>query len=58
MPHTRGNKSSSHVEWLHYNNDILGEHDDDIHKEHNYFHGEFESQCMFIGSDDTFVIQL
>jgi hypothetical protein len=50
MSHIQGGRSSSHVEWPYY--------DDDIPRKHDYFHGDFKSHYMPIGPTDTFVLQL
>jgi len=36
----QGGKTYSRVEWPYYNDGILGQHDHDIYKEHDYFHEE------------------
>jgi len=48
IKHKRGNKSSSHVERPHYDNDIPKEHEDDIYREHVYDYKEHElySTCL------------
>jgi len=58
MSHTQDGRSFCHVKRPHYNNDILGEHGDEILKEHDYFHGEFESQYMLIRLVNTLILQL
>jgi hypothetical protein len=58
MSCTRGVRSFSHVKRPHYNNDILGEHGDEILKEHDYFYGEFGSQYMPIRLINTLILQL
>jgi len=48
-------RSSAHVERPHYDDKIPIKHDDDMHKEHGYDHGEHQSQYMFTRLIDTFV---
>jgi hypothetical protein len=64
---TQGGRFSSHVEWLHYDNDISKEHDDDIPEEHdneiltehvNEIPGELKSQNMASRPTNTFALLL
>jgi hypothetical protein len=64
---TQGGRSSSHVEWLYYDNDIPKEHDDDIPEEHgneilrehvNKIPGELMSQNMASRPTNTFSLRL
>jgi hypothetical protein len=63
MPHTRGGKSSAHVERPYLDDDHgehyykHGEHAYDIHVDHEYDHVEHESQYMPIRPIDTSVMR-
>jgi hypothetical protein len=55
IKHTWGSRSSSHVEWPHYDNDIPGKHEDDIYGEHVYDYEKHESYSTCLS--DPLILQ-
>jgi hypothetical protein len=58
MSCTQGGGSSTHFKCLNYNDYILEQHNDDIHREHDYNHGEHDLEYMPSGPANIYVLQL